>query len=757
MADSRCLSLLLFALLLTGCTMQPVPRETLDILGSGEFEAGLARLEVAVTQAPTAERHATYIAQREFVINHLLAQASAARALNNHDAARAHYDRILGIEPGHSRAQDGLKQLERDQSHAQMATEGLSALAKNDIDRARTLAGQIHAENPDNPELKRLRSEISKALVHTELTHPELHPRFTEPVSLAFRNASVAIVFEALAQATGLNFILDPELSLETRTTIFLNNTRIEDAIELLRRTNRLGLKVIDSNTVVVYPDTPAKANEYEELLVRSFYLSNADVSKVQASLQALLGLEGTVIDDKLNLLILRESPERIRLAERIIAMHDIPEPEVMLEVEVLEVSRNRLTDLGVQWPNQIALSPLSASGAASGLTLDDLRNLNSSRIGVGIGPTTINLRRELGDANVLANPRIRARNRESAEILIGDRVPIITTTTTATGFASESIQYLDVGLKLEVVPTVFFGDDVSIKVALEVSSLGREITASSGTLAYQIGTRNASTTLQLRDGETQILAGLISDEERNATTRVPGLGDLPVIGRLFSNQRDNASKTEIVLSITPRIVRGLVRPDAAASEFWSGTAASAGIRPIIFRGPDAIAKTPSAPLPPQKAAPQPEPSPQSSLTMSEPTSVAVKWLPPEKLKPEEPFTVALVLSSDGGLRNLPLQIAFDSEALQIVDIVEGDYFKRDRSESSFTHHVDIVSGRILISAGRIGIEGVRGEANIGTLTLRGAPGHDRATLRLLSATAITAGDQAVPAVLPPPLTLELQ
>jgi len=184
----------------------------------------------------------------------------------------------------------------------------------------------------------------------------------------------------------------------------------------------------------------------------------------------------------------------------------------------------------------------------------------------------------------VLANPRIRVKNKEKARIHIGDRVPVITTTAAATGgFVSESVTYLDVGLKLEVEPLIYLDDDVGIKIGLEVSNIAKEVkSVTSGTLTYQIGTRNANTVLRLRDGETQILAGLISDEDRRSAQRVPGAGDLPVIGRLFSSTRDNLTKTEIVLLITPRLVRTLARPDARSVEFAAGTETSTGAAPGV-------------------------------------------------------------------------------------------------------------------------------------------------------------------------------
>src|SRR5207248_1101041 len=196
----------------------------------------------------------------------------------------------------------------------------------------------------------------------------------------------------------------------------------------------------------------------------------------------------------------------------------------------------------------------------------------NLVRLTVSDPLIALNLRQQVGRSNVLANPKIRAKNREKARIHIGDRVPVITTTAGATGFVSESVNYLDVGLKLEVEPQVFLEDDVGIKVGLEVSNVSNQVKTNSGTIAYQLGTRNATTTLRLKDGETQVLAGLINDEDRRTSNGVPGISDMGALGRLFSNNGDTVNKTEIVLLITPRVIRNIERPGMKLEAFNSGT-----------------------------------------------------------------------------------------------------------------------------------------------------------------------------------------
>jgi len=309
-------------------------------------------------------------------------------------------------------------------------------------------------------------------------------------------------------------------------------------------------------------------------------------------------------------------------MAEKLIANQDLGEAEVMLEVEVLEVGQNQLTQAGVQWPGQVSLGIVGAGGVPGQITGTEAKGFNSGlvRLNVGDPLVALNLRQQAGRTNVLANPRIRVKSKEKARIHIGDKVPVITTTAGATGFVSESVNYLDVGLKLEVEPVVSLDDDVGIKIGLEVSNISNEVKTTSGTVAYQVGTRNANTTLRLRDGETQVLAGLINDEDRRSAVKVPGASRLPLIGRLFSNNNDTVNKTEIVLLITPRVIRNIERPGVRLEEFNSGTEADVGrggssvpFGPTSVT-PDAPPSRPEAPRPPAAG-----PAPQQQQQQQQP------------------------------------------------------------------------------------------------------------------------------------------
>jgi len=302
--------------------------------------------------------------------------------------------------------------------------------------------------------------------------------------------------------------------------------------------------------------------------------------------------------------------------------------------------------DLGVAWPTSVGLTPLSTSGGTT-LTVNDLYHINKNTLGVTGVSATINANKTDTDANLLANPRIRVRNHEKAKIVIGDKVPVISTTISpgAGGFATESVSYIDVGLTLNAEPTIYLNNEVAIRIGLEVSSLVDQIKTASGTTAYEIGTRQASTMLQLKDGENQVLAGLINREERSNGVKVPGVGDLPLLGRLFGSTHDDSEKTEIVLSITPHLIRNVQRPEASASEFSAGTEGS------FRRKPDMSARAPaqlpgaaaSAPRPPgvvMVASPASSPALQAApAPAAVPTAVALPMLdaPPPAPPPAVP------------------------------------------------------------------------------------------------------------------------
>jgi general secretion pathway protein D len=595
--------LVLPIILLAGCANQSF-RDGLAAIGAGRRDEGVARLEQAARERPRdAEIKAALITNKSVVINDHLAEADALRARGQFDAAEAAYRRVLTLDGRHTRALQGIEQLAIERRHASLLAQAEQMLTKNDLLGAERLVRTVRAQSPRHGEALRLQTAIDqrRAEEYGGGASDATRAALSKPVALEFRDASLKSVFEVLSRSSGLNFVFDKDVRGDLKVTIFVRNSPLEDILRLILGTNQLEKRQLNDNSFLIYPNTAAKAREYQELVVRNFYLANTDVKQAQTLVKTVAKSKDVFADEKLNLLIVKDTPEAIRLIERLIDSLDLAEPEVMLEVEVLEVSRSRLNEFGVDWPDSIgygllqdSLSTTTATAAGYTTTVTpggalasgyiNLRNRAGLTSFVANPGLTLNLKGQNADTNVLANPRIRVKNREKAKVHIGDKLPVFTTTATANVGVSASVNYLDVGLKLEVEPNVTLDDEVSIKVGLEVSSIVKEITGPSNSLAYQVGTRSASTSLRLKNGETQVLAGLISDEERKATSHLPGLGEIPVLGRAFGSHKDTSTKTEIILLITPRIVRNIHRPDYAQPTIDSGTEAAVGAAPLTVR-----------------------------------------------------------------------------------------------------------------------------------------------------------------------------
>ncbi|MGH8725601.1 MAG: secretin N-terminal domain-containing protein [Burkholderiales bacterium] len=602
----------LILVFLAGCATlaDPLVKEAREHSAAGRGEQALALLDKASREHPDRPAYrGEYFRIRDLAAAQWLAQAEVLRSGGQPEAAAELYRRVQKYDPEHARARAGLVRLDADARH-RLIVGAAEKLAKEEkYLEAQDMLRPVLVENPQQRDARRLQRVIDERTAKPAIVTPRLKTTTTQPISLELRDVTLRALFDTISRNTGVSFVLDRDVRADQRTTLVLRNASAEDLIRLVLATNQLEQKLVNETTVLVFPNTPQKLREYQELVVRSFYLVNADVRQTANMIRALVKTRDLFVDEKLNLLVIKDTPNAVRLAERLIAAQDLAEPEVMLEVEVLEIGSTRLLELGVRFPDSLAVSLVGAGGTAGTITLPEWLNRSSELVQLRFtNPLFLfSLLQQDGSTSVLANPRIRVKNKEKARIHIGDRVPVITTTAAATGgFVSESVSYLDVGLKLEVEPLVYLDDEVGIKVALEVSNIAREVRGpTSNTLTYQIGTRNANTVLRLRDGETQILAGLISDEDRRTASRVPGVGDLPVLGRLFSQTRDSTAKTEIVLLITPRLMRTLARPEARSAEFAAGTEASSGSPPGTVPAVIPIPQPQTTPSPaPAKPAP---------------------------------------------------------------------------------------------------------------------------------------------------------
>ncbi|NBA96731.1 secretin N-terminal domain-containing protein [Pseudomonas sp. R5(2019)] len=587
---------------LAGCGTTGVRKEGQALIEGGQYEAGLARIQEGLAQSPRdTELNLALISGRARAVEALITQGDSDRSRHDFTGARQAYSRVLSIEPSNGRAKEAIRQMEQMSNLAERVNIGQAALRRGDIFGAEKEVREILLLDPQNEGGLALRKDVELVQSRNVTQYPQLRTRLDKPVTLEFREANLKTIFEVLSQVAGLNFIFDKDLRPDMKATIFVRDVRIEDAIALLLDQNQLHQKVVNENTLLIYPDSPQKTKDYQELVMRTFYLTSIDTNAALNMVKTMLKTRDVFVDERLNTLTMRDTPDAVRMAEKLLQAQDQSNPEVVLEVQVMEVASQRILDLGMQWPNTFGV--INADGTGVNV-LDQLRGINSGRISIAPSPQ-LKINAQDNDINTLASPVIRVSNREQARIHIGQRVPIISATSvpsTQGPVITESVTYLDVGLKLEVTPVVHLNNEVAIKIALEVSNATPLEPTRQGTIPVQVDTRNAQTSLRLHDGETQVLAGLVRNDHGATGNKIPGLGDIPALGRLFGSHKNTMGKSELVLSITPRIVRNLPYKSPSDMEFPTGTETSMHI-PSMGRSnqPDAL-KTdgegrPSAPM----------------------------------------------------------------------------------------------------------------------------------------------------------------
>jgi general secretion pathway protein D len=589
----------LFLIATTGCSLTGSMKEVLGIneltrsnafidgqeqISKGNYEVGLRLLEQATHEEPDNRKfRIIYLRQTETVIGNLLSAADGMRLTGNLDYSEQQYNRILDIAPQNQRAKEGLEALSLERMHIEKIEYAQALLDRNDLIRAEKIVREVLQKNPMQKNARELIKQINAQMVYSENTSLTLREAFKKPLTIEFKDIDIGSVFKVMSQTVGINFVFDKDMKKDAKVNIFVQDNSMEDILKLLTVTNHLAYKTLNSNTLLIYPDTPTKKKEYQELIVRSFYIAHTEVKQMVAMVRGLVKAKDIYVNEKLNLFIMRGTTEEVSLVARLVALNDLPQPEVMLEVEIIEVNRDSEILVGPDLPQSITYSGVAAAaGAAAFPGLVPL-----SAIGFGLkhwnidNQTIIDFKKTLAHGDLLANPRIRVRNREVAKILIGERVPVVTSNVTGTAATvTQNVEYIDVGLKLDVQPVISLNNEVAIKIAFEVSTIVSFIPTGTSRVP-QVGTRTVETLLSLKDGETEVLAGLINEAETKSFSGLVGLIDLPILGKLFTSQNLVDNKSEIILLITPRIIRNITHHTKQANEIHFGTANSAGRLPI--------------------------------------------------------------------------------------------------------------------------------------------------------------------------------
>ena len=400
------------------------------------------------------------------------------------------------------------------------------------------------------------------------------------PVSFKFKNTPIINIFEVLTKLSGLNFIFDKEVQ-NNKVTMFMTDVSFDRFVDVLLRTNDLNSVSVNDKTMIIYPDTPQKAKEYEDLQIKTFYLSNLEAKQAVGLLSKILKSKDIIANENINAVVIRGSREVIQIAGKILQANDGNPAEVLLDVEFLEVTRSLQENIGLTFSESLTFGIGAPGGEVSedtsfvnNISLYSLKRISDKDLILSTPSATLNLLKQDGDTRILAKPKLRVKNAEKASILLGERVPLIVNrrVDSNTGDTTQDFQYTDIGVKMEVLPVININDEVTLKLLLEVSALGENISPDPFNPQIPIRTRNAQSVLTLRDGETVIIGGLINDNERQTIRKVPGVGDFPAIGSLFSNRDDQETKTDVLMVITPVVIRSQEIPGMDATEIWSGS-----------------------------------------------------------------------------------------------------------------------------------------------------------------------------------------
>lgn len=645
----------------------------------------------------------------------------------NVDGAVVEFQQGLVAMPDHSKLLQGMSEamarkegIAVYQEAARLQEAGKDTDAKQQLERALEIyPGHKEAASALARIKQREDKELSEKLVLASRT----------PITLNFRQTDLKTAFEFIGKSFGINIIFDDSIK-SVPVTLFVKDVTFEQALQLMIATTKTFYKEISANTILVASDTKEKRGQYEDNILRTFYLNSIKAKEMGDILKGVITIKKLIINEQNNSIVVRDTEEVLSLVEKIIVTNDRKPAEIWLEVEILEVSRTKTEQLGLNFGQQLKVDYPTTNVSGSWR--------NAYRAGtVTLPPTILNLFKKDVDAKILANPKVRTINGKPAKIHIGDRVPLRNASTQdGLGVIRTTYQYTDVGIKLTVEPTVNLDNSATVKVNLEVSSLGQNL-GTPQEPAYSIGTRNAESIMVLRDGETAILGGLINDEDRKNRVRVPGLGDVPALGALFTNFDNEVKRTDVLLTITPRVVRGWDIPAKAQREFYSGTESLYLDKPLFAKlnGPMAL-KSPVTPpdgatQTTSTSAMQSAPATAAPPTSASTVASATPATPPPAEKSsvvtfgfsegvyesavDQEFEIRIVGGNLANVTSVPLEILYNPQLLGFVRGEAGDL-----ATKSFSASGDATRGILQVD---IGIDPSDGkiDGNLARLVLRGA------------------------------------
>ncbi len=696
-------------------------------------------------------------------------QGKKAETIQDYDAAFVYYQKAVKADPYNANYKIKLNRIRFEASELHVKR-GVELRRQGDLQGAAGEFQRAQAMDPSSPvadqelhktvemiaEKNRAADAAAEPLVDPNeaplaASPPEIKPLSRAPINLKMPNQEAKIIFDTIGKLAGLTVIYDPDFQAR-RISVELNNVTLEQALEIVQLESKAFVKPVTENIIFVIPDQPQKRRDYEEQVVKTIYLSNTfqpqDITEIMTGLRQLLDLKRIQQLNSQNAIIVRDTPDKLLLAEKIIHDIDKAKPEVVVQVEVLEARTDRLRDLGIL-PGQtasIAINPnnsttsSSSSTTTAAITLNQLRHLTGADYVVTLPSLTANA--VLSDTNtrIIQNPEVRSLDGQTAKLRIGDRIPIATGSfqagvgvgsTGGAGFVNPLVNtqftYLDVGVNIDLTPRVHPNRDVSLKLKVEVSSHTGD-QAIGGITQPIISQRVIEHDIRLKEGEVSILGGLVQRTDSRTLEGWPGLAKLPLLRYLFSHDKTDHQEDEVLIVLTPRIVRIPEWTKANLRPLYSGSETNVQVkRESEIRAP---VQPPATSPPPQTnqnmGAGVPTPAPGSAAAAKirfEPQSLS--------LKAGQTATIGVVVENVSDLFSIPLLLQFNPAVISVEEVQHGGFLSGGTQEIAIVQQVFKEKGQAIISATRRpNTPGVSGSGTlIGIVVKALAPGSSNLSI----------------------------
>ena len=589
----------------------------------------------------------------------------------------------------------------------------------------------------------------------------DLAPISSVPITLKLTE-DTKVIYDTVGKLAGINVLFDPDYT-SRRIRIELNGVTLEEALQIIALESKTFWRPVTPNTIFVASDTPAKRKDIEQSVIKTFYLANlsqpTELQDVTNALRQILEISRIQPLNTQGALVVRGTPDQIALAEKLVSDLDKAKSEVIVEVAVMQISRDKIRNLGISPPTSVTVAlqnnintttgtgtttgtTTSTTGTPNQVNLNRLGNLNATDFTVTIPPATATALFSDSSVKLIQNPQIRAVDGQKASLKIGDRVPVATGSfqpgiggVGINPLVNTQFQYLDVGVNIDITPRVHAGREVTLKVMLDISSVTSRVNIG-GIDQPVIGQRKIEHELRLKEGEVNRLGGILEVQDIKSLSGIPGLAQVPILKYLFSQTNTEHKENEIVFALIPHIIRGQELSDMNQKALQVGTASAIELRRVSRPATPAVAPgqapAPASPSPAPTTPPSANPQRNSPPQAAAPGAAAFVFDPPAITQPAgATFAVNVLLTGAQNVYSVPLQVSYNPKILQVVNISNGGFLSQDGQAVALVHRDDDQSGALQVTATRPpGSGGISGQGAVVTLTfLAKASGQSALTI----------------------------